>query len=76
MITSNCDFSALIRDIKEITADLHPAEQGADGVIFVARIIDLGNKISEAVKMVRETRELNGLYRDIIKFYADQKEGA
>lgn len=75
MITSNCDFTGLIRDIKAIAADLEPRGQGAPCVFFMARLIALGDMVSEAVKMIREAPGLNGLYWEIVKFYADQKRG-
>lgn len=74
MITSNCDFTALIRDIKEAAADLRPRETGVYGVIFIARLLDLAEMAQEAAKMVREAPGLNGIYWEIMKFYADQKK--
>lgn len=75
MITGNCDFTGLIRDIKAIAADLEPREKGAPGVAFLARLIALADMTSDAASMVREEPGLNGLYWEILKFYADQKKG-
>lgn len=75
MITSNCEFTALIRDIKAIAADLDLRGKGAPCVTFVARLLALGDMVSEAAEMVKKEPALNGLYWEIVKFYADQKKG-
>lgn len=74
MITGNCDFTRLIYNIKAIVADLDVREQGAPGIIFVARLLALADMTSDAAKMVREDPALNGIYWEITKFYADQKK--
>lgn len=72
-LLNECDFTGLIRDIKETAAALHPGGDNREKAIFFANLVTLSYKVGKAVNMVVRDDDFAGMVLALDRFIGEGK---